>query len=461
MENTQTLSKTENPLLKQARALPHKPGVYIYRNRDNVIIYVGKAIDLQRRVRQYFERDDAVGAKTLTLVSQIDSLETKETLSEFDALLLEAKLIYTYQPKFNVIAKDSKSPLYIKLSTSEELPRIEYVRRQVLENGKTNKKDFIFGPFQTTKVAHNLMRSIRRVVPYCTQKKRDGRPCFYTQIGLCNPCASYISKMENSPQKKNFITQYRHQLFRIRDILQGKTLFVVKSLQKEMETAAKAHDFENAAKIRNQLTALYRIIERKYDPMLYVQSDSNIEDIVNQESEELYRILSPLFPDLKGLHRIECVDISNIMGKSATGSFVVLTHGQIDTSQYRRFKIRNLHTPNDFAMMSEVIKRRFRHSEWQFPDLLIVDGGKGQITSAQKVLAELHIKQPLIGLAKRWEEIIVPIDSTFKTIRLPLNSRAIQLVKRIRDEAHRFAIGYHRFLRNQEFKTFLEKKDEA
>jgi excinuclease ABC subunit C len=451
MGNHQNGSKTSPKLTKQVAELPHSPGVYIYRNSEAEIIYIGKAIDLAKRVRQYFQRDDAVGAKTSLLVSQIKSLETINTLSELDALLLEAKLIYKYQPKYNIIAKDDKSPLYVRLTTHEELPRVLFVRRNDLDkvNKKDLRNDFIFGPFQSGRMARHLLRSLRRSVPYCTQKKRDGKPCFYTHIGLCQPCPSFISKLPENESRMTLVKTYRLNIFRLRDILSGKSSQVIETLTKEMNIFAEKEEFGKAILIRNQLNTLYELFKRKFDPMIYTDKQGFAELAAVEETTQLKKYLQNYFPALTGLSRIECFDISNIMGEYATGSMVVLTDGIIDTSQYRKFKIRKINIPNDPAMMAEVVERRLRHPEWPLPNLFVVDGGKTQITSVQRIFIEKGISIPLIGLAKRQEEVVIKNFDGYKIIRLPFGSPALHVLQRIRDESHRFAISYHRLLRQK------------
>ncbi len=432
------------------KKLPHTPGIYIYRDAAGTIIYIGKAKDLKKRVSQYFVRDDAVGEKTKLLVSQIVHIETIGTASEFDALLLEAKLIHDHTPKYNVVLKDDKSPLYILLTISEELPRVIFVRRSDIPKD-LHKEDVLFGPFQSARTVRTLMRHLRHSIPYCTQKIRSGRPCFYTHIGLCYPCPSYTAKLPAGDTKKTLTHRYRNNIYRLKDILSGKSTKVLDELEHEMKTLAKEEHFEEANRCKNYRDNLLAMLQKSYDPTLYIASEGAVEDIHAQEQASLQNILHPYFPALTSLARIECVDISNTQGTHATGSLVVLTDGVKDTSQYKRFRIRRENAPNDFAMIAEVVRRRFAHPEWGTPDLFIVDGGKGQITAALSIFAELGIRVPLVGLAKRYEEIIVPLGATWKTIRIPFTNPALHLVQRIRDEAHRFALTYHRLLRKKSF----------
>lgn len=452
------------------KKLPSNPGVYIYKNNEGIIIYVGKAIDLSRRVKQYFQRDDAVGEKTPKLVAEIETIETIETESEFDALLLEAKLIKFYQPKYNVISKDDKSPIYIAISIKDDLPKVYFARKpkkdstklithnrqlkpdtQQLTTDNIDSEILYFGPFQSAKAARGLLRSLRRVVPYCTQKLRNGKKCFYTHLGLCNPCPSYIVKLSDQQLKSVLTKKYRQHMFRLRDILSGKAFSVIKDLEKEMQAASEQESYEDAALLRNQLLALKSVVTKRYDPTLYVQSDTLLDDIFENERKELHSVLKTYYSELNELNRIECFDISNTMGTNATASMVVMTNGRIDKDEYRKFRIKTKNTPNDFAMMTEALTRRFAHDEWEFPDLLVVDGGKGQVSAALKVLSDGNKLStiPLIGLAKRDEEIIVPLGSEWKIIRLPYSSGGLKCLQRLRDEAHRFAITYHKKLRSK------------
>jgi excinuclease ABC subunit C len=452
MDTFQANAKTKKERVTILSHLPHSPGVYEYRDSEGTIIYIGKAVDLYKRVHQYF-RSSLLSPKTKKLVSQIVDIQIHKTLSEFDALLLEAKLIYEYQPKYNVLAKDDKSPLYVKLTVSEQLPRILYIRKPrtpsygtVVEDG-----DIVFGPFQSAKMVRSLMRALRRIIPYCTQNKRSGHPCFYTQIGLCHPCPSEIMSVSNQVQKQQQIQEYRQHIFKLRDLLSGKSSSVRMELEKEMRFLASKQEFEKAAVIRNQLNGLNELLSKRYDPMLYVGNDSVALDMADTEMQSLREILIHVYPTISTLNRIECIDISNTSGQFATGSMVVLSNGIPDNAQYRRFKIRQDNVPNDVGMIEEVIRRRFSHDTWSKPNLFIVDGGKPQVLRASAVFKEISCTVPLIGLAKRREEIVVEFDGHITHFRLSLTDPAIHILQRIRDEAHRFAIGYHKKLRQKGF----------
>jgi len=248
------------------------------------------------------------------------------------------------------------------------------------------------------------------------------------------------------------VRKYRQNIFRLRDILSGKAVRVIEDMEKEMKGNAAVEHFEEAASLRNQIQALKSILTKRYDPTVYVQSDTMIEEIFENERIELRNALLTYYPELKELHRIECFDISNTMGTNATASMVVMIDGRIEKNEYRKFRIRRENTPNDFAMMAEALTRRFHHPEWAQPDLLVIDGGKGQVSSAKHALSAVSSSNlPVIGLAKREEEIIVPFGSEWKVIRLPFSSGGLKMLLRLRDEAHRFAITYHKLLRKKDF----------
>lgn len=450
----------------QIQKVTTRPGVYLYYNNEETVLYVGKAKNLKNRVGQYFTHDLAVGTKTNLLVSQIAFIKILPTDSELDALLLEATLIRRYLPKYNAIAKDDKSPLYIVITLDEELPRIMFTRKNTIDSWDAiPKRRFVIGPFQSSRVAHRLMRSVRAVIPYCTQKQRTGAACFYTHIGLCKPCPSFIHTMPQSPQKQKLISDYRRNLEHITLVLSGGASRVRRDLEKSMQTRAGCLDYEGAGEIKRQLDVLDMLLTHAFDPSLYTDRASQPDHVYETRLFQLAAVLTKAGLPIRTLNRIECIDISTLQGAWSTGSLVVFTDGIPDTDQYRRFRIKSGGQPNDVGMMTEVIARRFGHSEWPYPDLLVVDGGKPQVTAALNALAgilsegmrrparpevkgSLSIPIPVIGLAKRYEQIIIALPDMFQTIRLPPTSPALQLIQHMRDEAHRFAKRYHITLRN-------------
>lgn len=434
---------SQKTLQKTLKHLTTRPGCYLYKDAGGKIIYVGKAKNLKNRVRQYFGKRDALTRKTQLLVDQIKTIETIPTDSEFDALLLEATLIRNYQPKYNAIAKDDKSPLYIVITLHEDLPRILIERKHSIDTREGPFQNaLVIGPFQSGRIIRQLLRSIRRIIPFCLQKRRDGRACFYTHLGLCNPCPCVLSSRDDR-------LLYRKNISRIALLLSGKSRMVRSILEKEMADYASSLAFEKAQDIKRQLDALDMLILRAFDPMIYIEQSSLPDNSYGDRLDALAHILKMNALTISRPKRIECIDISTISGDWATGSLVVFTDGVPDTGQYRRFRIKIAGKPNDVGMMREVIFRRFRHPEWPTPDLLVVDGGKPQVRASQAALGNISMSLPLIGLAKRFEEIVIPLGNTFHSVRLVRSSPALQLLQHIRDEAHRFAKRYHTRLRSR------------
>lgn len=439
---------------KTLASLPHEPGVYLYHNSDNLVIYVGKAVDLSRRVKQYFQNgDDDVGEKTKRLVADIDSIEIIRTTSEYDALLLEAKLIRQYMPKYNVISRDDKSPLYVVITLSENIPRILFVRKSDLAVYEAHKKNAIYGPFQSGYTLRSLLRQLRSIVPYCTQKERRGKRCFYTHLGLCDPCPGEFVT-QSGEARESAVKLYRKHMRQLTALFEGKTRVVAKEYEKEMKMYANSLQFEHANAIKQRLMYLNSLSAYRYDPQVYL--DIGATDIYKEELSEFEEKFRSYYPALPTLSRIECFDISNLYGEHAVGSMVVLLDGRPEKAEYRKFRIKTVQGISDVAMMQEVVRRRLKHTEWEYPHVILVDGGKPQVEAIRKILAQYDLSIPLAGLAKREEELIIPrINGGFDILRLPLSGRAIKVVMRIRDEAHRFAISYHRLLRTKSFKHDL------
>lgn len=434
---------------KALRSIPHCPGVYIYKDDCGNILYVGKAIDLYRRVHQYFNASMKRFPRLFHLVEQISTIEIRKTVNEFDALILESKLIRRYQPKYNAIAKDDKSPLYVLLKLSEELPHVLLIRKTELP---PHRKDYWFGPFQSTRTARSLLRTIRQNTPFCMQKRRDGRPCFYHHLGMCDPCPSVISRIKDTRSQKQSVLRYRKNIFRVRDILMGKSSVVVRQMEQSLSRSISSESYEEASLIQKQIHALSMMLAHRYSYGSDIQSEEvSADDRGHMRISGLRSILAQFFPGIKELNRIECVDISHTFGTYAAGSITVFSQGLPNTSEYRRFRIQGLRRQNDVAMMSEVISRRLTHKDWSFPDLFVVDGGKAQVQAVLSMLEQNKLSIPTIGLAKQHEDIIVKDGSSFRTMRIPPDHPALHLLMHLRDEAHRFAVFYHRHIRTSEW----------
>jgi len=426
---------------KQITSLPHTCGVYIYKNKSGVIIYVGKAIDIQKRVKQYFINSFQLSKKTNQLVVSIASIDCIKTVSEFDAFLLESKLISAHQPKYNMIAKDDKSPVYIRIPFHDELPIITLVR----------KAEGNIGPFQSARVAKVILSNIRKIVPFCSQNIHNGKRCFYTHLGLCNPCPSEIVTLEKS-RRKALTHIYRKNIFLIKKVFEGKSIAVRLQMEKLMKTHSKNQEFEQAARLRDHIHHLDNLMQTHFDSSLYTTPSNDVEETLAKELKDLLVILSPYYPTLSKLQRIECIDISQVAGLHAVGSLVVLDCGRINTSLYRKFSIHDISHQNDLQMIQQVVKRRFKHAEWGYPDLLIVDGGKAQVSAAANILSEVEEGYiPVIGLSKRLEHIIVQDSGALKELHIPITRPGLHIILRIRDESHRFAHAYHVTKRKRAF----------
>ncbi len=376
------------------------------------LLYIGKAASLKRRVSSYFTRphDDRIES----LVSQIRRIETRQTATALEALILESLLIKKYQPPYNIREKDDRSFLFIEI-TREKFPRVLLVRGKQAAKRSRGK---VFGPFTSASSVREALRILRRVFPWSVhdpaEEGKFKRPCFDAEIGLCpGTCVGLADPKAYRKTIRNLVL-----------VLSGKTQAVLSSLEREMRTAAKKLEFEEAARIRRQVFALRHV----RDVALIG------EDAVLSGKQSL-----PYEPQ-----RIEGYDISNISGTSAVGSMVVFTDGEADKSEYRKFRIRTVTQSDDTAMLREVLLRRFGN-DWPLPNLILIDGGKGQVHAAERALSEASLKIPVVGIAKGPErkknEFVNAIPQGFDE----------KTLIKVRDEAHRFAISYHRAVRGRKF----------
>ena len=520
--------------VKSPENLPKKPGVYIMRDANDKIIYIGKAKNLINRVRSYF-REKLDRPKTQILMSHFDSLEYIVTNSEKEALILEANLIKKHRPRYNIQLKDDKRYPYVKI-TNEKFPRL-IITRNVTKNG------VYYGPFTDVTSVKKTVKFLKSLFKIRTCRNMDG-PCLNSQIELCYaPCSGEISQDE-----------YREIINKIDLFFQGKYSVIVKNLKKEMMEAAQNEQFEKAAVLRDQITSIEEIMEKQFVDLVdddldqdviaiapndnevvviimlirngkivgrddFLMSGSQYESnseivfafiqqyygfnrhvpkqILLNESIDDVGLLEEWLSDLRGnrvyikvpmkgvklrlvnmaqknaeiikhqkkamenslielkkylkldkLPRvIEGYDISNISGKFAVGSKVSFKDAEPNKKKYKRFKIETP-GPNDFAMMKELLTHRLKMIDTdEEPDLIVIDGGKGQLGMACEVLDELNLSHiPIIGLAKEFEEIYLP--NSRKPIIIPKNNKALHLLQQVRDESHRFAITYHRKLRS-------------
>lgn len=390
---------------------------------------MGKAINLRKRISSYFQ-DKNLGEKTKQLASSISSIKTISVTSEVEAFLLEERLIKKYHPKFNISLKDAKTYPFVEVNVKDKYPSV------VLTRKKENVSSVYFGPYTSVNSLRAVLKMLRHIFPYVSVKNHPNYLCLYYHLKLC-PCPNITKNPD-----------YKMNIKHIVDFLSGKTKKVLSDLEKEREFYSKNELYEMAKETQKQIENIKLITSSFYKPFEFEFNPNLKSDVVNNQLLELKTVLNLNNVLVKDLNRIECFDISNMSGKNSTGSMVVFKNGEKDGSSYRRFKVRKFYNnkPNDFAMMQEVLKRRLKHNEWGIPSLIVIDGGKGQVSAALKVLSAINTQIPIIGLAKR-EEII--ISRELNEIKLPKNSNALKLIMRIRDEAHRFAIAYHRKLREK------------
>ncbi|MFX1573234.1 MAG: excinuclease ABC subunit UvrC [Promethearchaeota archaeon] len=545
-----------NEIELQRKSLPNETGVYLFIDKKGSILYIGKAINLKKRVNQYFLKtsynDPYYEEKIKELVSKIHSIEYIITENEKEALLLENIQIKKHLPPFNVIMRDSKSYPWVAIYYAEAFPRIRVIRNPE----KFSQDNLFLGPYTDKKEIIRVLRDLRKIFPYCSCKKpvkKKKRPCLYFQLKLCpGPCFTKITKQE-----------YLDNVKRIEMFLKGETSDLKKQIEEKMQNASKAQEFELAAFWRDKLNDIEhatdkqhvlltpdvnkdiigyysednymamviiqirenRIINKnsfnfdlrkkliqknellssileqyyqdfktqlpeaiviaevnkkfhllidylkdmkkeiiirtpkdEYEESLMRIANKNAKVIVNQQvqmeqikldekdfREEVLKEAKKILSLPKKPRIIEGFDISNIEGRDATGSMVYFLDGKPYNKNYRHFKIKTKSTPDDVAMMKEVLKRRYSmllKRNLELPDLIVVDGGKGQLNAGISVLQELGLEIPIIGLAKKYEEIYMP--NKYEPVILPRTSPILKLFQRIRDEAHRFAVRLHK-----------------
>lgn len=410
-------------LEKTIKTLPDSCGVYLMKDRDGKVIYIGKAISLKKRVGSYFKKNQ-ISSKQDALIKRVEDVDYIPTASEIEALLLEADLIKRFKPKYNVSLRDDKTFPFIKI-TQEKFPAISICRPKNKDNA------LCFGPYTDSRAIRELIKKIRKIFPFRSCPKMPKKACLNFHIGLCPaPCIGKINKKD-----------YAQNIRNISLILKGKRESLFKILQEEIRKESDKRNFEEAAKLRDQMLALGSIYLGGY-----------VNNFL-EEAKQLAQILG-----LKKLpFRIEAFDVSNIFGKEAVGSMVSFWRGSPDKNNYRRFRIKESQGKiDDYKMLAEITRRRYtrlKNEGLAFPDLILIDGGKGQVSVVKNELDRLHLDLSLIGIAKSEEKIFS--FNKRNPIKLPLNNPALRLVMRIRDEAHRFAISYHHFLRRK--KTFEEK----
>lgn len=451
------------------KKLPSAPGVYFHKNVLGEIIYVGKAAVLKNRVRQYFQSQRDMDIKTRALVAEIDDTDWTETESEIDALFLESEMVKRYMPQYNILLRDDKSQMYVRIDMKSEWPHVAFTRNPADDGAE------YFGPYYNGAAIRKALRYLRRIFPYYTKAPKAGeRQDLYAHIGL-SPAPGTSSK------------DYKMSLRKLVKYLEGGRKIITGDLEKEMRQAAKEQRFEDASKLRNRLMDLAelqrRIMFGDYE-FMNISKDKALSDLTG-----LLMLKKPPV-------RIEGYDISHMGGTEVVASMVVFTNGVSNRSEYRKFKTKTQKN-DDTGNIYETILRRFSDKNvkaWGRPDLVLIDGGKGQLNAAIKALSERKLKIPVISIAKREEELLVHVTKSnidvsvledlrqnpgeneyveltgdFYVVNLHPGQRnagshsrnlragsfnshhtdAVKLFQRIRDESHRFAVSYHSVLKRK------------
>lgn len=466
-------------LRDKLRALPKGPGVYFHTSSSGEVIYVGKAANLRNRVRQYFQASRVRDVKTDALIAEIADTDWITVETELDALFLESEMVKRYMPRYNVLLRDDKSQTYVRIPMNDAYPAISFTRGP-LDDGAT-----YFGPYYNGYAVKKALRYLRKVFPYSTHERMPNKLCLQYHIGLCPGVEAFKTTSED----------YKRTLKKLIRYLKGERKTLIHELERDMKALSAEHKYEQAAVLRNRLRDLKQLSAQ------IIFSDREFMDLSKDQGLiGLQRLLG--LADVP--KRIEGYDISHMSGTNNVASMVVASNGLADKSQYRKFKMQ-LAGNNDFAHMNETIRRRFsgRHADWPMPDLLLIDGGKGQLAAALDALDEAGQTVPAIGLAKRDEQIVIhtarshvtlaidavtawareknPFDEPdamplggkaleakyvysyvddgarpgversddFVLVTLPKNSHIVKLLQRIRNESHRFAVSYHSTLKRK------------
>ena len=415
--------KLKTPPMEQSQKLrekilsaPDSPGVYLMRDQEGQVLYVGKANSLKKRLLSYLGTD--LSTKTLALMDKIVEVECRLTANETMALLLENQLIHELKPKYNISLKDDKSFPFVEIS-QEEYPGIRITRKKNDASGR------YLGPYTNAKLLKNALKIIRLKFAYRSCRFLPKKSCIYYRINLCQaPCIGKITPEE-----------YKRNIDNIILILQGKVDLLVHRLTKSMQESCRLRDFEAAARKRDQIMALSGISASSDDP-IYKDELNDLKDSLGLKSQPV---------------RIEGFDISNLSGKQAVGSMVSFYNGSADKSNYRRFRIKSFSGIDDYKMLAEVVRRRYTRllqEKKVLPDLLLIDGGKGHLLTAASQIQALGLHIPLVSIAKEKENIYSSQGAKATLVSIK-EGPALNLIRRIRDEAHRFAVTYHHLLRKK------------
>ncbi len=423
---------------EKVRTFPTEPGVYLMKDEAGRVIYVGKAANLRSRAGSYFQKQAADDPRISPWIHEVADVDYVICQSEVDALLMEARLIKDIQPKYNKELKDDKTFPYLMITTREDFPRVEITREPKTSGVK------LYGPFPNVRALRGALQVLQRIFQFRTcsldidendERWKWYRPCLLASIGQCTaPCNLRISKAD-----------YRRDIRRLQMVLEGKTRPLMKQLAKEMHEAAAALEFERAAKLRDEIELLEKLGDRG-DLETHVQPEVFFID-PKKGLAGLKRVLR-----LDEVPRtVEGIDIAHLQGGQTVASVVQFLDGLPFKPGYRRYKIRSVDQPDDYQSIREVVSRRygqmFRKGQ-KLPDIILIDGGKGQLNAAVESMAAQRVPEPVIlSLAKREELIFRPGER--EPIRLSRHAYALRLLQYVRDEAHRFAQHYHHILRRK------------
>jgi excinuclease ABC subunit C len=406
--------------------LPAKPGVYLFKDKAGNVLYVGKALNLRNRVKNYY-RQKLLNNRTINLLNESKKVDYIPTSSEIESLLLEARLVKQYQPKFNVRLKDDKRYLYVGI-TREKYPAVRLIRQP------EKQEDLLgwFGPFPTAQSIREIIRLMRRIFPFRSCRKLPKSPCLYYRLNLCpGMCA-------------NLVKNYSLTIQKIRLFLNGEIGKLINQLTGQMKEAARELKFEEAHQTKRQIEMIQTLLGRfKQIPE---------EEKPRQQLEQLRRMIVRYQEfDPFVIHRLEAYDVANLGEKIIVGAMVVFIDGEPSNSLYRQFKIQG--SWDDPGGIRQILKRRLTHKEWLYSQVILVDGGKGQVSAAFESLKEFRLigQIGLVGLAKKEEKIFIPKISQnqiigWKLLSYSAGSPVLQILQQARDEAHRFAQRYYRKL---------------
>lgn len=408
-------------LEKKLRKIPRSPGIYMMKDARGNVLYIGKAKDLSKRVSSYFQTSRPKTARQMSLLEKIKDVDYITAASEEEALIYEANLIKEHKPKYNVELKDDKSFPFLKLTLKEKYPRL-IIARKKLDDGSR-----YFGPYTRVKLLRKALSIMKGIFPLRTCKKIPDHVCLSYHIGQClGPCIGEINE-----------TDYKEITRQLILFLEGKKTTLLKELTQKMNELAKDERFEEASFIRNRISALSEVPGKKL-------RDYSMWGDVSLKLKKILRL--PRLP-----LRIEAFDVSNISGRESSGSMVYFYNGKPDKSNYRRFRIKGVKGIDDYAMIREIVRRRFKRLKEEgnlFPDLIIIDGGRAHLQTAYDELLKLNLTHiPVISIAKNEEKIYTLGSKT--PLDINKDSEVLHFIQKMRDEAHRFALKYHHKLREK------------